>query len=969
MSATTPDAGQEGLVEKSVIQASVPRLDDDNHAKVETGEKKVSTGVDDGDGSGPDRDEDDGRERWNSSRGNVYRFCIINLSLLVMGMHDASALIPYIEPYYGINYIVVSTLFLVGFAGYLVAALTNNWLHYTAGQRGIALLGPACRLVAYVPMSLHPPFPVLPVVMLFAAYGNGLEDSAWNAWVGNMHHSNELLGIVHGAYGLGATISPLVASAMVTRGNVEWYTFYYLMAGVSCVQLVAGVVAFWTATGAAYRRRLQYGSAADRLTTRAILRTPIPWLIAFFLLGYVGAEVSLGGWIPTFMLRVRHSEAFLAGLSVTLFWLGLTLGRVLLGFVTGRVGEKLAIACYLALSIVLEVLYWLVPSFVASVVFVVLLGFFLGPLFPAAIVVATKLLPPSAHVSAIGFAAAFGSGGAAVFPFAVGAIAQSRGVAVLQPFVLAIFVFITLVWLLVPGGLRKGGLERARTEELRVGEDVCHRSFSFDCPSRRLILHAHHHHEFPPAPTQRRQIPPFAGHHRPTPLSLSPPPSTMPPPVKILPLPPFTPELHDRAWASAPHPTLPLLATAHAKSVTVYSLSSLSAHSALTGGHSRSVRCAAWKPGLAPHRLCLVSGSFDSTAGVWRWDGNDGGGGGNGLEVEITAASAAGEEAGDGDDADDKEWEFTLVLEGHDSEIKSCAFSPSGAYLATCSRDKSVWIWEDIGASETDDEWETIAVLNEHDGDVKAVAWCPDVPGRNTRRRYAADVLASASYDNTVRVWREDPDGEWVCVAALEGHAGTVWGVQWEARPRDGDAFPRLASFSADGTVRIWTLSVDDEEDGAGGSGGGGGGGGGSGVGFGGIPNTMRRSLREEWTCTAVLPRVHDKDVYSVSWSAQSGILASTGSDGTLALYQETPAGDARHHAATNGDAEAHPDASPQWAVLATLPNAHGPYEVNHVTWCRRYDAACERKGEEEMLVTTGDDGVVRPWQVVVPPA
>lgn len=366
----------------------------------------------------------------------------------------------------------MSTLFLVGFAGYLVAALTNNWLHYTAGQRGVALLGPVCRLVAYVPMSLHPPFPVLPVVMLFAAYGNGLEDSAWNAWVGNMHHSNELLGIVHGAYGLGATISPLVASAMVTRGNVEWYTFYYLMAGVSCVQLVAGVVAFWTATGAAYRRRLQYESTADRVTTRAILRTPIPWLIAFFLLGYVGAEVSLGGWIPTFMLRVRHSEAFLAGLSVTLFWLGLTLGRVLLGFVTGRVGEKLAIACYLALSIVLEVLYWLVPSFVASVVFVVLLGFFLGPLFPAAIVVATKLLPPSAHVSAIGFAAAFGGGGAAVFPFAVGAIAQSRGVAVLQPFVLAIFVFIILVWLLVPGGLRKGGLERARTEELRVGEDV-----------------------------------------------------------------------------------------------------------------------------------------------------------------------------------------------------------------------------------------------------------------------------------------------------------------------------------------------------------------------------------------------------------------------------------------------------------------------------------------------------------------
>ena len=46
---------------------------------------------------------------------------------------------------------------------------------------------------------------------------NGIEDSAWNAWVGNMHRANELLGFLHGAYGLGATIGPLVATAMVTR--------------------------------------------------------------------------------------------------------------------------------------------------------------------------------------------------------------------------------------------------------------------------------------------------------------------------------------------------------------------------------------------------------------------------------------------------------------------------------------------------------------------------------------------------------------------------------------------------------------------------------------------------------------------------------------------------------------------------------------------------------------------------------
>jgi fucose permease len=157
---------------------------------------------------------------------------------------------------------------------------------------------------------------------------------------------------------------------------------------------------------------------------------------------------------------------------VTFFWLGLTFGRVFLGFVTGRIGEKLAIAVYLLSSIVLQLLYWLIPSFVASAVFVAFEGFFLGPMFPAAIVAATKLLPSDYHVSAIGFAAAFGGGGAAVFPFAVGAIASTKGVEVLQPIILAIFLFIFLLWMALPGGFRKGGLEHARDTGEKIGHQV-----------------------------------------------------------------------------------------------------------------------------------------------------------------------------------------------------------------------------------------------------------------------------------------------------------------------------------------------------------------------------------------------------------------------------------------------------------------------------------------------------------------
>jgi fucose permease len=99
---------------------------------------------------------------------------------------------------------------------------------------------------------------------------------------------------------------------------------------------------------------------------------------------------------------------------------------------------------------VFELIFWLVPQFYVSAVAIAIQGFFLGPLFPAAIVAATKLLPKHLHVSSIGFAAALGGAGAAVFPFAVGAIAQAKGVQVLQPFALALLIAVLGAWMLLP---------------------------------------------------------------------------------------------------------------------------------------------------------------------------------------------------------------------------------------------------------------------------------------------------------------------------------------------------------------------------------------------------------------------------------------------------------------------------------------------------------------------------------------
>lgn len=355
----------------------------------------------------------------------------------------------------------------------------------------------------------------------------------------------------------------------------------------------------------------------------------------------------------------------------------------------------------------------------------------------------------------------------------------------------------------------------------------------------------------------------------------------------------------------------------------------------------------------------LATGSFDSSAGIWRREER------SSNEDDFTSRRVGGAEDEDGRDEND-DYEFSCILDGHESEIKSLSWSPTGQYLATCSRDKSVWIWEEL----EDDNFETVAVLQEHDGDVKCVAWHPE-----------EDLLASASYDDSVRLYREDAD-DWVqvcCIGGKEGHGMTVWWVEFEGSgiskkdyraQTDGlseeqqqhvkgleRSGPRLATCSDDCTVRIWRRKPRDRPDTASSNTG--------------IPSIIRSAaIDEDWYQEAVLPQVHERAIYSVSWSRTTGLIASAGSDGKIIIYKEqwrkqTPNGVNAEEGGQKTDVDANPQTEPQslteWVVVAELFSAHDVFEINHVTWAKRADKG-KRWDGEEVVVSTGDEGEVKVW-------
>jgi WD40 repeat protein len=423
----------------------------------------------------------------------------------------------------------------------------------------------------------------------------------------------------------------------------------------------------------------------------------------------------------------------------------------------------------------------------------------------------------------------------------------------------------------------------------------------------------------------------------------------------------LTPPSLTRAWLSAPHPYLPLVATCSSdRQVRVYSLQNFKLHSTIDGGHKRSVRSCAWNPGTKGESV-LATGSFDASAGIWRrYDDNASG------MMRDDHQDESDRVRGDDDEEEEDEWRFSVVLDGHESEIKSVAWSAGGQYLATCSRDKSVWLWEELDA----DEFETVAVLQDHEADVKCVCWHPE-----------EELLASGSYDDTVRLYKEDLD-DWTCVSVLTGHDSTVWALDFEPTTpslhppqtpsteqtayveRSKAAGSRLVSASADMTVRIWRRvpkehkPVPDN-------------------GLGKIPSIIQSSSAdEEWIPEVTLPQIHEREVYSTAWSKKSGRIVSAGGDGRIVVYEErwlisdsSREGQEKMKlsAATDGQDEAMILDGPekpatQWIVLTEFEGAHGVFEVNHVCWGKRWDRGRKEGVDEEVIISTGDDGVVNVW-------
>eukprot|EP01025_Chloroclados_australasicus_P051334 TRINITY_DN5971_c0_g1_i11.p2 TRINITY_DN5971_c0_g1~~TRINITY_DN5971_c0_g1_i11.p2 ORF type:complete len:340 (-),score=29.80 TRINITY_DN5971_c0_g1_i11:1248-2267(-) len=282
----------------------------------------------------------------------------------------------------------------------------------------------------------------------------------------------------------------------------------------------------------------------------------------------------------------------------------------------------------------------------------------------------------------------------------------------------------------------------------------------------------------------------------------------------------------------------------------------------LEGCHTRTIRSLSW----SPQDTCLATCSFDGTTAIWQRRTQQ---------------------------LDSDTWEQVAVLEGHENEVKDVSWSTNGQFLATCGRDKTVWIWECLEF----DEFECIDVKHGHTQDVKCVAWMELEGGVQT--------LFTGSYDNTIKVWQEDVNGEdWECKQTLDslsgGHSSTVWDLAFQSNPL------RMVSCSDDQTIKIWKWK-----------------------------QAGQHNSQQQLCLQTSLSGYTDRPIYSVDWST-NGVICMAGGDNHIYLFQES-------------------NESSGFKQVLKYEDAHSQ-DINCVAWGTNENIS--------LLATASDDGLVIIWKI-----
>jgi len=349
---------------------------------------------------------------------------------------------PSIRGSYGISLDAVGALFVASTVGYLLSSFSSGPLISRIGVGPLLIISSLVAGMGLLGYSVSPAWWFMVLCGLFAGAGGGAIDAGLNSYFATNYGTN-LMNWLHACFGLGATLGPVVMTTVLNIGQ-SW-RWGYVFVGALQVLFTLGLAltrGHWR-LGGSQAAPGNPGSSTGKVSGADTLRMPVVWFgIALFFV-FTGIEGGAGQWPYSLFTEARGVAPSVAGLWVSIYWGSLTVGRMIFGLITDRLGVVRTLRLCMLGVVVGSACVWCNVGGI-SFLGLALTGFCLAPLFPSLISVTPGRVGAAHAANAIGFQVASAGLGIAVIPGLAGVLAQRLGLEIIGPFLLvtAIVMFV-----------------------------------------------------------------------------------------------------------------------------------------------------------------------------------------------------------------------------------------------------------------------------------------------------------------------------------------------------------------------------------------------------------------------------------------------------------------------------------------------------------------------------------------------
>ncbi|GAP13406.1 fucose permease [Longilinea arvoryzae] len=350
----------------------------------------------------------------------------------LMGVAWPSVRHQFSQPLDSLGYLLIA-----GTIGYTLSSFFSGKIMSRLGVGG--LLAASCALTAgsLLGYTLAPVWWVMVGLALFAGMGGGAIDAAINTYVA-AHFAEGLMQWLHASFGVGITLGPIIMT-LGLKNTGAWRTGYL---EVGSAQLLLAVCFILTA--AMWRNGQSAGKEAERnladyhTPLSETLREPRVWLSILLFFLYTGMEVILGNWAYTLLTESRGIAPQTAGLWTGSYWATFTLGRMLAGLYTRRIGGRKLVAGSLLLALIGGLLLWWNPSNTVGLVGVATIGFAIAPVFPALVSLTSDRVGLKHAANTIGMQISASGLGAALLSSLAGVLARRISLEIIPVYLVGI---------------------------------------------------------------------------------------------------------------------------------------------------------------------------------------------------------------------------------------------------------------------------------------------------------------------------------------------------------------------------------------------------------------------------------------------------------------------------------------------------------------------------------------------------